>query len=263
MTDALQLRGLKMSHARQGRADRRATSPRRHHWRAARGPFGEAKPPTRTRRILDGRASRGCLGGGGEGGDDGGVRGGGGRVRFYKSWDRNGALSNFSPHPVRMPRTWGEGGEKASWPTVEHFYQAQKFSGVDNPVAKDGMERIRAAGAPEDAARIGRTLQRTRPELIRPDWDEVKMEVMRAAIRAKVDAHPAAAIAVGSLETRDAHGGLAVRRRLGRGAGRVWGQSAGENADGDSGGDERRRRFIGTKREPRYERMSYGPTADV
>jgi diaminohydroxyphosphoribosylaminopyrimidine deaminase/5-amino-6-(5-phosphoribosylamino)uracil reductase len=55
------------------------------------------------------------------------------------------------------------------------------------------MERIRAASAPEEAARIGRTLQRARPELIRGDWNEVKLEVMRAAIRAKVDAHPAAA----------------------------------------------------------------------
>ena len=53
------------------------------------------------------------------------------------------------------------------------------------------MERIRAAGAPEDAARIGRTLQRTRPELIRPDWDEVKMNVMRAALRAKMERHAA------------------------------------------------------------------------
>ena len=114
-------------------------------------------------------------------------------MRFYKSWDRNGALSNFSPHPVRMPRAWGEGGEKASWPTVEHFYQAQKFSGVADPAAADAMERIRAASAPEEAARIGRALQRARPELIRKDWSEVKLEVMRAAIRAKVDAHPAAA----------------------------------------------------------------------
>ena len=116
-----------------------------------------------------------------------------GRVRFYKSWDRNGALSNFSPHPVRMPRAWGEDGEKTSWPTVEHFYQAQKFSGVADPAAADAMARILAASAPEEAARIGRSLQRARPELIRGDWNEVKLEVMRAAIRAKVDAHPAAA----------------------------------------------------------------------
>ena len=112
-------------------------------------------------------------------------------MRFYKSWDRNGALSNFSPHPVRMPRPWGEGGERRPG-TVEHFYQAQKFSGVADPAAADAMERIRAA-ARREAARIGRALQRARPELIRKDWSEVKLEVMRAAIRAKVDAHPAAA----------------------------------------------------------------------
>ena len=81
--------------------------------------------------------------------------------------------------------------ETARWPTVEHFYQAQKFSGVDSPEARDALERIRLARAPEDAARIGRTLQRVSPELVRADWDDVKRDVMRAALLAKLEAHAA------------------------------------------------------------------------
>ena len=121
-------------------------------------------------------------------------------VRFYKSWDANGALSNFSPHPIEAPRVWrgpnrdadaSGSPETARWPTVEHFYQAQKFSGVDSPEARDALERIRLARAPEDAARIGRTLQRVSPELVRADWDDVKRDVMRAALLAKLEAHAA------------------------------------------------------------------------
>ena len=118
-----------------------------------------------------------------------------GAMRFYKSWDVNGALSNFSPHPIDAPLVWGgredDDAKTAEWPTVEHFYQAQKFGGVDDPDAREAMEAIRAASSPEEAARIGRTLQRTNPRLIRPDWDECKERVMRDALRAKLTRHAA------------------------------------------------------------------------
>ena len=120
-----------------------------------------------------------------------------GAMRFYKSWDVNGALSNFSPHPIDAPLVWvgreddTDAKNLVEWPTVEHFYQAQKFGGVDDPAALEAMEAIRAASSPEEAARIGRTLQRTNPRLIRPDWDECKERVMRDALRAKLTRHAA------------------------------------------------------------------------
>lgn len=120
-----------------------------------------------------------------------------GAMRFYKSWDVNGALSNFSPHPIDAPLVWvgreddTDAKNICEWPTVEHFYQAQKFGGVDDPDATSAMEAIRAASSPEEAARIGRTLQRTNPRLIRPDWDECKERVMRDALRAKLTRHAA------------------------------------------------------------------------
>jgi diaminohydroxyphosphoribosylaminopyrimidine deaminase/5-amino-6-(5-phosphoribosylamino)uracil reductase len=36
-------------------------------------------------------------------------------VCFYKAWDDFGALSNFSPHPIRM----SQGDAAQEWPTVE------------------------------------------------------------------------------------------------------------------------------------------------
>lgn len=56
-------------------------------------------------------------------------------AEFYKSWDLYGALSNFSAHPISVPSgpvSISGGlptGPLRQWPSVEHFYQAQKFSG--------------------------------------------------------------------------------------------------------------------------------------
>ena len=91
------------------------------------------------------------------------------------------------------------------------------------PVAKDRLGAARRAR--EDAARIGRTLQRTRPELIRPDWDEVKMNVMRAA-PCEDGAHAAPRWLLWPREARRSWR-TAVRLRVGHRAGRVRGQSAG------------------------------------
>ena len=144
-------------------------------------------------------------------------------MRFYKSWDVNGALSNFSPHPVDAPAVWGESqGAIVEWPTVEHFYQAQKFSGVDDVTATEAMEAIRAASSPEEAARIGRTLQRTRPSLIRRDWDACKEGGdARGALR-QADSTRSAEESAAGIEGcgADGAGGLADGCRVGCGAGR-------------------------------------------
>lgn len=41
-------------------------------------------------------------------------------IFFYKTWDRYGAFSNFSPHPVQM---LDENGDYTTWSSVEHYYQ--------------------------------------------------------------------------------------------------------------------------------------------
>lgn len=67
----------------------------------------------------------------------------------------------------------------AWWPTVEHYFQAQKFED------EAYRERIRVAPGPREAKNLGRT----RDLPLRADWDEVKEEVMLAACRQKFATH--------------------------------------------------------------------------
>jgi N-glycosidase YbiA len=94
-------------------------------------------------------------------------------ILFYRVNDAYGAFSNFSPHAV-----WLKG---RSWPTTEHYFQAQKFA--DTP----HEEEIRQIDSPMIAARLGR--ERCRP--LRADWERVKEDVMREALQAKFTQHPA------------------------------------------------------------------------
>jgi ribA/ribD-fused uncharacterized protein len=96
----------------------------------------------------------------------------GGVIRFYRVGDRYGCFSNFAPYPVRLDRL--------TWPTSEHYFQAQKFA--------DGATReaIRTAPSPMDAAERGRS----RASALGTDWEAVKVDVMRKAVLAKFTQHP-------------------------------------------------------------------------
>ncbi len=95
-------------------------------------------------------------------------------IYFYKADDDYGCFSNFSHHPITL------GGQ--DWPTVEHYYQAHKFLGtLDEPL----MAVIRQAPSPEIAARLGRD-RRRRP---RPDWDQIKPQLMYDAVKVKFLSH--------------------------------------------------------------------------
>ncbi|MFO0583813.1 MAG: NADAR family protein [Anaeromyxobacter sp.] len=91
-------------------------------------------------------------------------------LEFYRQGDAYGFLSNFAPFPIDL--------DGRTWPTTEHYFQAQKFRGTPSE------ERVRAAPSPGDAARMGRNL----PGL-RADWEDVKDEVMLVALRAKFGQH--------------------------------------------------------------------------
>ncbi|KAK7374383.1 hypothetical protein VNO80_07813 [Phaseolus coccineus] len=108
-------------------------------------------------------------------------------IFFYKTWDLYGALSNFSPHPIQMG---DENGDYVTWLSVEHYYQAHKFVGVDDPMAQDCVERIKSAKSPEEAARIGRSMQKQKPNLIRSDWENIKIDVMYKALKCKFSIYP-------------------------------------------------------------------------
>lgn len=76
-------------------------------------------------------------------------------------------LSNFCPPGLEENGVY--------WPTVEHYFQAQKFSDAAF------RERIRRAASPKDAREFGRS----RAYPIRPDWDDVREQVMLFALRQK------------------------------------------------------------------------------
>ncbi len=105
-------------------------------------------------------------------------------IRFYSVSDEFGCFSNFSPHPIWL--------KKKTWPTSEHYFQAQKFAGTPDE------EEVRKARSPMIAARMGR--DRKRP--LRKDWESVKDAIMRAAVVAKFAQH--ADIRAILLETGDA-----------------------------------------------------------
>ena len=96
-------------------------------------------------------------------------------IYFYKVNEPYGCFSNFSPHPIHIQGEY--------WPTVEHYYQAQKFAGTrDEPI----IEVIHKCQTPEEAASLGRSTLRK----VRPDWEDVKLCVMREAVLIKFLTHP-------------------------------------------------------------------------
>lgn len=111
---------------------------------------------------------------------------------FYKSWDRYGVFSNFTPHCISVPADH-ESQEDRCWSTVEHYYQAHKFTSAaaSDPEAAALVQAIRTACAPEQAAALGRRAEREQPHLLHPDWGAVKLTVMLDAVRAKFTQHPA------------------------------------------------------------------------
>ena len=105
-------------------------------------------------------------------------------VYFYSRTDAFGDFSNFSSHGIEMEGEW--------WPTVEHYFQAQKFLDEDYRV------RIRGCHSAKQAAELGRS----RKVPLRADWKAVKDDIMRAAVLKKFRTH--AALAELLLSTGDA-----------------------------------------------------------
>jgi ribA/ribD-fused uncharacterized protein len=92
-------------------------------------------------------------------------------IKFYRVNEPYGCFSNFSPHPIFLDGT--------TWPTTEHYFQAQKF------LDWQYRSQILSEKSPMIAARMGRN--RSWP--LRADWEQVKDDVMRQALRAKIMQH--------------------------------------------------------------------------
>jgi ribA/ribD-fused uncharacterized protein len=82
-----------------------------------------------------------------------------------------GCFSNPSPYGFVL--------DGLEWPTVEHYFQAQKFIGTPY------VEMIRQTEDPKFIARLGKWKQLP----IRKDWEQVKDDVMREAVLRKFETH--------------------------------------------------------------------------
>lgn len=74
-------------------------------------------------------------------------------------------LSNFFPSPITAA--------DVHYPTVEHYFQAMKTTDIDDRL------KIACAFTPSKAKRLGRQV------VLRPDWEAIKVPVMRSALRMK------------------------------------------------------------------------------
>lgn len=90
------------------------------------------------------------------------------RIEWFDSFEGPNPydfLSNFYPSPIKMRRK--------RYPTGEHAFAAYKAATVED------HERIRTAKTPNQAKSIGRRVQ------LRPNWEEIKYDVMRQVLRIK------------------------------------------------------------------------------
>lgn len=93
------------------------------------------------------------------------------KILFYAVSHEYGEFSNFAPYPIKL--------KGKIWQTSEHYFQAQKFAGTEYE------NKIRRSSNPMKAAEMGRT----RKVKIRPNWDNMKDNVMYEAVKAKFTQH--------------------------------------------------------------------------
>jgi len=89
-------------------------------------------------------------------------------------------LSNFYPCEIKH--------KGISYPSVEHYYVAQKFRGMQfyggyHFTEPDFKEMISSIKDPSDAKKLGRTRK------IRSDWDSIKDDVMSFGVTYKFTKH--------------------------------------------------------------------------
>ena len=89
-------------------------------------------------------------------------------ILFYGTGD-HAYLSNFHYAPFEA--------DGLLWPTVEHYFQAKKAISSSEWVKFSKLE------APWEAKLLGKSIQ------LRPDWESVKIKVMKDALRYKFTQH--------------------------------------------------------------------------
>jgi ribA/ribD-fused uncharacterized protein len=92
-------------------------------------------------------------------------------INFFSKSETYREFSNFAPFPIEL--------DGQSWPSTEHYYQAQKFSDPEL------QQKIRAAKKPVIAKKLA--LKHRNKACL--DWAETKDVVMERAVRCKFEQH--------------------------------------------------------------------------
>ena len=95
-------------------------------------------------------------------------------IKFYRETDEHGWFSNYYPSKFIL--------DELEWPTAEHYFQAQKYAGTDDPKRNAMVEMVRTCKTPGEAKKLGQQNNRC---TLRTDWEQVKEDVMRKTLRAK------------------------------------------------------------------------------
>ena len=96
-----------------------------------------------------------------------------GPIHFYNRDDQYYEFTNFYPASICL--------DGKTWPTSEHYFQAQKFTGTPY------VEQIRLLARPRQAFDLSRNPSVSRWRRI--DWEDIKLHVMYKALLAKFTQH--------------------------------------------------------------------------
>ncbi|EEX94493.1 GTP cyclohydrolase II [Vibrio orientalis CIP 102891 = ATCC 33934] len=105
-------------------------------------------------------------------------------IQFYEPEDAYGFLSNFFHSPINI--------DGQTWPTSEHYYQAQKF--VDPEI----YGQIQHSKTPDRAFELSREFKQKE----RTDWLDIRLDVMRFIVTEKFSQNPLLAFKL--IETGEA-----------------------------------------------------------
>lgn len=90
-------------------------------------------------------------------------------IFFWTRHDEHGYCSNFYRAPILI--------DDEIWPTVEHYFQAQKS------YSHEDQAMILHCATPKEAKFAGYHVK------LRPDWEKVKEDIMLRGLRAKFKQH--------------------------------------------------------------------------
>eukprot|EP01024_Parvocaulis_polyphysoides_P039664 TRINITY_DN3587_c0_g2_i4.p1 TRINITY_DN3587_c0_g2~~TRINITY_DN3587_c0_g2_i4.p1 ORF type:complete len:713 (-),score=118.63 TRINITY_DN3587_c0_g2_i4:238-2376(-) len=111
-------------------------------------------------------------------------------IQFYQVWDKWGAFSNFSPHPVKIEKSVVSTQYDLNiYKTSEHYYQSKKFSGNQSQESQQIAQQIISSDTPEQAAIFGRKMFKERQDLITPDFLNLRIQIMRESLMSKFTQH--------------------------------------------------------------------------